>query len=71
MHKVQAGVSSAGWETYSWRHWCVLAALLLLSGGVVLAVALPLAARRDAEPRPHDALARVHRILSTVPLIDG
>ncbi|KAG0716299.1 Dipeptidase 1 [Chionoecetes opilio] len=59
------------WEAYSWRHWCVLAALLLLSGGVVLAVALPLAARRDAQPRQHDALARVHRILSTVPLIDG
>ncbi|XP_045116827.1 dipeptidase 1-like [Portunus trituberculatus] len=69
--RLQAGVSSAGWEAYSWRHWCVLAALLLLSGGVVLAVALPLAARRDAQPRPHDALARVHRILSTVPLIDG
>ncbi|XP_042218397.1 dipeptidase 1-like [Homarus americanus] len=60
-----------GWERYTWRHWCVLAALLLLSGGVVLAVALPLAARSDSLPHPHNALARVHRILSTVPLIDG
>ncbi|XP_045596120.1 uncharacterized protein [Procambarus clarkii] len=59
------------WEGYTWRHWCVLAALLLLSGGVVLAVALPLAARRSSMPHPHNALARVHRILSTVPLIDG
>ena len=64
-------MSSAGWEAYSWRHWCVLAALLLLSGGVVLAVALPLATRRDANTPSDDALARVHGILSTVPLIDG
>ncbi|XP_063882130.1 dipeptidase 1-like isoform X1 [Scylla paramamosain] len=69
--RLQAGVSSAGWEAYSWRHWCVLAALLLLSGGVVLAVALPLATRRDANTPSDDALARVHGILSTVPLIDG
>ncbi|ROT81241.1 putative dipeptidase [Penaeus vannamei] len=59
-----------GWEAYTWRHWCVLAALLLLSGGVVLAVAVPLASRRT-QVDPEDTLARVHRILSKVPLIDG
>ncbi|XP_037779280.1 dipeptidase 1-like [Penaeus monodon] len=63
-------VPDTGWEAYTWRHWCVLAALLLLSGGVVLAVAVPLASRRT-QVDPEDTLARVHRILSKVPLIDG
>ncbi|XP_064088346.1 uncharacterized protein LOC135202816 [Macrobrachium nipponense] len=60
-----------GFEAYTWRHWCVLAALLLLSGGVVLAVAVPLASRGGALAQSQDTLARVHHILSTVPLIDG
>ncbi|XP_042237939.1 dipeptidase 1-like [Homarus americanus] len=57
------------WDGYTWRHWCVLAALLLLSGGVVLAVASPLPGGTPSQP--NNALARVHHILSKVPLIDG
>ncbi|KAK7084199.1 hypothetical protein SK128_010590, partial [Halocaridina rubra] len=65
------GNKRKAWEAYTWRHWCVLAALLLLCGGVVLAVAVPLASRGGALAQGQDILARVHHILSTVPLIDG
>ena len=60
----------SGWESYTWRHWCVLAALLVLSGAVVLAVALPLAARgEESEIAAHTAA--LDRVLSATPLIDG
>ncbi|RXG56644.1 hypothetical protein Avbf_06824 [Armadillidium vulgare] len=58
------------WTIYTWRHWCVLAAVLILSGSVVLAVALPLTVKHKLSSKAAQTAA-IDRVLSRVPLIDG
>ncbi|XP_076058203.1 dipeptidase 1-like isoform X2 [Oratosquilla oratoria] len=60
------------WEAYTWRHWCVLAALLLVCVGVVIGVALPLTSRSPYDfPDRLAERTRVAHLLRDVPLIDG
>ncbi|KAA0202775.1 hypothetical protein HAZT_HAZT008110 [Hyalella azteca] len=48
-----------------WRQWCAVACVLLVSGAVVLAIALPL----STQPQP--ATRAIDRVLLDTPLIDG